>query len=63
VTDTMCASNARAVLIEAGSALEVVSVGAFFGDFIGDDTWEDTPDRIVRKPAEIVDLVRNGRGR
>jgi HAD superfamily hydrolase (TIGR01549 family) len=61
VTDAMCAANARAALIEAGSALEVFSVGAFFSDFVGDESWEVTPDRIARNPSEIVDIVRNGR--
>lgn len=63
VTDAMCASNARAALNEAGSALEVFSVGAFFSDFIGHETWDVAPDRIARSPAEIVDIVRNGRSR
>ena len=63
VTDTMCAINARAVLIKSGSALELVSVGAFFSDYVGQDAWEVTPDRIARTPSEIVDIVRNGRSR
>ena len=59
-TDTMCASNARAALHEAGSALEVISVGAFFGD-VGDDGWDVAPDRVARTPAQVVDIVRDGR--
>ena len=63
VTDTMCASNARTALIEAGSSLEVVSVGAFFGGVVGEEAWEVPPDRIARAPSEIVDIVRNCRSR
>ena len=62
-TDTMCASNARAALSQAGSAVEVMSVGAFFGDFIEGDGWEVSPDHVARRPAEIVDIVRSGRSR
>jgi len=60
-TDTLCASNARAALRELGSAVDVVSVGAFFGDF-GGDSWELPPDHAVSSPAEIVEIVRNGSG-
>jgi phosphoglycolate phosphatase-like HAD superfamily hydrolase len=59
-TDALCASNARAALHETGSALEVISVGAFFGDF-GGDSWELPPDHVARTPAEVVAIVRNGR--
>ena len=59
-TDTMCALNARATLHEAGSALEVVSVGAFFGD-VGNDGWDVAPDRVARTPAEVVEIVRDGK--
>jgi HAD superfamily hydrolase (TIGR01549 family) len=62
-TDTMCASNARAALSQAGSAVEVVSIGAFFGDFVERDGWEVSPDHVARTPTEIVDIVRNGRSR
>lgn len=57
-TDALCALNARAALHEAGSALEVVSVGAFFGD-VGNDGWDVAPDRVARTPAEVVEIVRD----
>jgi hypothetical protein len=48
-------------LRELGSAVDVVSVGAFFGDF-GGDSWELPPDHAVNSPAEIVEIVRDGSG-
>jgi phosphoglycolate phosphatase-like HAD superfamily hydrolase len=60
-TDTLCASNARAALHELGSAKDVVSIGAFFGEFDG-DSWKLLPDHAVKSPAEIVEIVRNGCG-
>ena len=61
-TDALCASNARLALLDSESDIQVFSVGAFFGDH-GEELWDLTPDHAARSPAEVVEIVRNGRGR
>lgn len=56
-TDTLCAAEARAVLKQRDTRVEVISVATFYGDDPR-DTWPVAPDHVARHPADIVSVVR-----
>ena len=56
-TDALCAAEARAVLSQRETQVNVVSIGAFYG-MEPVDTWAVAPDHVARRPADIVTVVR-----
>ena len=62
-TDALQAVKAREVIKEQGVAIELVSIGAFYGLTPGDDTWSTRPDYGVQHPEEIIRIVRDTLGR
>ncbi len=57
-TDFICAANARALLAERGASVRVISVGAQYGHE-APPAWEEKPDHVARRPADIVDIVES----
>jgi len=62
-TDALQAVKAREVIKERGLAIDLVSIGAFYGATAGDESWTTKPDYGVRHPEEIIQIVRDTLGR
>lgn len=58
-TDTLQAIKAQAELEVRGLAIELVSIGAFYGAPTGDASWTTRPDYSAWRPEEILIIVRD----
>jgi HAD superfamily hydrolase (TIGR01549 family) len=57
-TDMECARRANVALGRNGRSLTVVALGAEFGGEEG-MAWAVAPDRVVRRPVDVVELVND----
>jgi phosphoglycolate phosphatase-like HAD superfamily hydrolase len=62
-TDAVQAVKSRAVIKERELAIELISIGAFYGASAGDESWGTRPDYRVRHPQEIIRIVHDTLGR
>lgn len=58
-TDAMQAANSRARMQKDGFSIELVSIGAFWGNPSGDESWTTRPDHRALQPGEIIQIVRD----
>lgn len=58
-TDSQCAFNANQVFKEKHIDMEIISVGAFYGDNIDDSNWKRKPDFKARNAKDILEIINN----
>lgn len=58
-TDTQCVVQTNAILRQRGLAMEVISIGAFYGRQGNVSNWAVQPDYGVSSPVEIVSIVNS----
>ncbi len=56
-TDVEFAENANRVLTSRGSDLNIISIGALYGNMNYKQHWSNQPEFFAHKPLDIIDLV------
>lgn len=58
-TDTLCGYNANAELRKRKSLTRIINVAALYGSESDTAIWNIRPDHVVKKPREILELIKD----